>query len=506
MKNGQGRLIIVSNRLPIHIEGEGEQRTLSPSSGGLVTALRSVLRNQTVIWVGWPGAEQDPTVERLLSESARELPYSFVPVYLTPEQVAGFYCGFSNEIVWPLFHDLQSRCNFDPGYWEAYQDVNRKFAEIIARLVTPQDFVWVHDYHLMLAGKFLREAGVESTLGFFQHIPMPPPEIFEKLPWRGDILKALLEFNVVGFQTLRDRRNFNACLRTLLGNVAIRRAGDRFLVQGGGRRCVAAHFPISIDFHEFADQASTPEVAERAERIRDELGGSQIVLGVDRLDYTKGIPERLHAFRYLLRHYPELHHRITLVQVVVPSREDIPKYKELKQEIEGLVSRINGEFTEPGWVPIHYLYRHLSRSELLGYYRAADIALVTPLKDGMNLVAKEFCASQVQEQGALVLSEFAGAAAELNSGALLVNPYHTEGVAAAVHRAFHMGEERRQRMRRLREVVRRHDVYRWAGSFLRSAAAAHLPRITRLRPLSRRFDPEGLLVQYRSQGNEKLAM
>jgi trehalose 6-phosphate synthase len=368
---------------------------------------------------------------------------------------------------------------------------------VIAHLVTPQDFVWVHDYHLMLVAKDLRELGVESTLGFFQHIPFPPPDIFEKLPWRAEILKALLEFNVVGFQTVRDRRNFNACMRTLVPGVEIRQTGERFLLQSQGRRCVAGHFSISIDFDEFAEQAASPEVAERAERIREELPGSQTILGIDRLDYTKGIPERLRAFSHFLRKYPQMQRRVTLVQVVVPSRQDIPRYKELQGEIEGLVSRINGEFTEPGWVPIHYLHRHLSRPELVGYYRAADIALITPLKDGMNLVAKEFCASQVEENGVLVLSEFAGAAPELGSGALLVNPYDTDAVADALHQAFHMGEERRQRMRRLRQIVRHNDVYRWADSFLSAAAAVHLPRIISRRPQVRPLEPQNLLVQYR---------
>jgi trehalose 6-phosphate synthase len=497
MNNGQGRLIVVSNRLPVNIEGEGDQRTVHPSSGGLVTALKSVLRNQKVVWVGWPGAEADADVERLLRNVSDELPYSFEPISLSQEQVTGFYAGFSNEIVWPLFHDLQSRCIFDPSYWHAYQEVNRKFAEKVKDLVTPQDFIWVHDYHLMLVGRYLREAGVSSTLGFFQHIPFPPPDIFEKLPWRTEILKSLLEFNVVGLQTVRDRRNFNACMRTMVPGAEIHRNGDRFLIEHQGRRCVAGDFAISIDFSEFADQAASPEVAERAANIREELRGKQIVLGVDRLDYTKGIPERLRAYLHLLHTCPELKRQITLVQVVVPSRQDIDNYKELKLEIEGLVSRINGELTEPGWVPIHYLYRHLSRPELLGYYRAADVALITPLKDGMNLVAKEYCASQVEENGVLILSEFAGAAPELKSGALLVNPYDTEGIAETVFRAFHMGPERRSRMHQLREVVRRNDVYHWADSFLRAAAAVHLPRIPKARLSTRPFEPPGLLLQYR---------
>jgi len=486
MDAGQGRLFVVSNRLPVHIDGQGDQLTLNPSSGGLVTALKAVLRDQKVVWVGWPGAERSEMVESLLVDAAASLPYTLEPVFLSPEEVNGFYCGFSNEVVWPLFHDLQSRCNFDPGYWQTYQEVNRKFALAVSRLVTAEDFVWVHDYHLMLVAEYLRKMGVNSTLGFFQHIPFPPAEIFEKLPWRSQILRSLLEFDVVGFQTLRDRRNFNAAIRTLVSGVEIRRTGERFSLQLKGHRCASGHFPISIDFAGFAADADTAEVAQQAEQIKGELRGVQIVLGVDRLDYTKGVPERLRAFDFMLRKYPDLRHRITMVQVVVPSREDIPNYQGLKTEIEGMVSRINGEFAQPGWVPIHYLHRHLSRLELLAYYRSADIALVTPLKDGMNLVAKEFCACQVENRGVLILSEFAGAASDLSSSVLLVNPYDVDAVADAIHEAFCMDAvERQRRMVHLRQIISRNDVYRWADSFLRAAAAVHLPRIIRARPVGR---------------------
>jgi alpha,alpha-trehalose-phosphate synthase [UDP-forming] len=468
MRTGN-RLVVVSNRLPVTLHNTPGECIVRVSSGGLATALTAALRGRQGIWVGWPGASDDAEAEWLVAAAACEHPYRLEPVFLSCEEANRFYLGFSNEIVWPLFHDLQSRCNFDTSYWEAYQRVNRKFAEKVVRVANHDDFIWVHDYHLTLLGKYLREMGAAGRMAFFQHIPFPPPDIFEKLPWREEVLDALLDFQLVGFQTARDRRNFIHCLQRLM-DCEVHRVDDRFEVASRGRRTQVAEFPISIDFEEFQSLAATPEVAAKSDQLRRDLNGSQMVLGVDRLDYTKGIPERLKAFRHLLASFPDLHRRVTLVQVVVPSREDIPRYRELKLEIERLVSEINGQYTDSGWVPIHYIHRSLERTELVAYYRAADIALITPLKDGMNLIAKEFCAAQVEERGVLVLSEFAGAADELKRGALLVNPNDTETVARTIWQAYHMqGGERRQAMRRLRRYIRRYDVSRWTESFLQAA-------------------------------------
>jgi trehalose 6-phosphate synthase len=424
------------------------------------------------VWIGWAGTTQSHEVESLLANASKRRPYALQAVTLSEEEVAKFYSGFANEIVWPLFHDMPSRCNFDSEYWETYQRVNRMFAEAAANAARPEDFIWVHDYHLMLSANYMREAGVQSRIGFFLHIPFPAPDVFEKLPWREQILRALLQFDVVGFQTDRDRNNFVSCLQRLLPEVQAQEAQPNLLLRSQQRATVVGTFPISIDFEEFAQHAARPEVAARAEEIRRDLLENILVLGVDRLDYTKGIPERLKSFSILLKRFPELHRQITLVQVVVPSREDIPNYQDLRREIELLVSQINGEFTQDGWVPIHYMHRSLGREELLAYYRAADIALITPLKDGMNLVAKEFCASQADERGVLIISEFAGAASELRHGALLVNPNDFAGVAQAIHQASQMTkEDKRNRMRLLREIVRDHSLSRWTRSFLQAVAS-----------------------------------
>ena len=460
-----GKLILVSNRLPATVECGPGGATLKPSSGGLVTALRPVLESRNGHWIGWPGEECPEEVERLVAQNESSACH-LVPVSLTPEEQKGFYAGFSNEIIWPLFHDLQSRCNFDPAYWKFYVKVNRKFADAVARVADRDSMIWVHDYHLMLVGGFLRELGFKNRLGFFLHIPFPPLDIFEKLPWRSEVLRALFDFDVVGFQTLRDQRNFAGCVRPLLHNVELHRAHEQMIAEVDGRNMIIGSFPIGIDFKEFSDAAGKPEVAAHAAEIRRNVVGRQIVLGVDRLDYTKGIPERLKAFQHLLATQKELRRQITLVQIVVPSRETIPKYQELKTEIEMLISQINGDYGDSGWVPIHYIHRNMERADLLAHYRIADIALITPLEDGMNLVAKEFCAAQAGDKGVLILSEFAGAANQLRNGALLVNPYDIENVAEALQTAFRMPDkERRKRMRKLRRKVRVEDVFRWCTDF-----------------------------------------
>jgi trehalose 6-phosphate synthase len=293
-----------------------------------------------------------------------------------------------------------------------------------------------------------------------------------KLPWRSQILEALLEYDLVGFQTRRDRNNFIQCAEALIKDIHYDARRQVSTITVPNREIKGGIFPISIDFKEFARQAAAKGVAERASQLYEAIPNCQIILGVDRLDYSKGIPEKLRAFRNALERFDDLHGNVSLVQIVVPSREDIPEYQELKAEIEGFVSEINGEFTQPGWIPIHYMFRSLDWIELLAYYRAAEIALVTPLKDGMNLVAKEYCGAKVDRNGVLILSEFAGAATQLRRSALLVNPYDIEGTANAIHRAYNMSTgERRSRMRRLRTSIAKRDIFWWLDFFLRAAIA-----------------------------------
>ncbi|HYM05466.1 MAG TPA: trehalose-6-phosphate synthase [Terriglobales bacterium] len=469
MNEIKGRVINVSNRLPILIKKYAGGARLERSSGGLATALEAGWRDQPGVWIGWAGTGPEESIEPMLVRAAHHRSYTLRSVALTEEDIAKFYSGFANEIIWPLFHDMPSRCNFDPEYWATYEQVNRKFARVVAETAQDDDFIWIHDYHLMLTAAALRQKGVRARMGFFLHIPFPSPDVFEKLPWKQPILRALLEFDVIGFQGDRDRSNFVSCLERLLPEATVERGSLHLRVGLEGRHSVVGTFPIGIDFEAFERDAQRPETAAHAAELRKRVSDEVLVLGVDRLDYTKGIPERLKSFRLLLRRFPEMRGHITLVQVVVPSREEIPNYKHLRREVELLVSQINGEFTEPGWVPVHYIHRNLGRDELLAYYRAADIGLVTPLKDGMNLVAKEFCAAQIDERGVLIVSEFAGAGPELRSAALIVNPNDFAEVAQALYDAAHMSvEEKRSRMRLLRQIVKDHNVHRWIRSFLQA--------------------------------------
>ena len=458
----RSRLVVVSNRLPVELKREGRRWRSVPASGGLASALHPVLRQRGGTWFGWAGVTGPARAyARPLAQAQRAAGYRLAAVPLQEREVADFYLGFSNEVIWPLFHDLPSLCRFKVRYWETYCSVNRRYAKAVAARTQRGDFVWVHDYHLMNLAAELRRLGVRSPLGFFLHIPFPSPDVFLKLPWRAQIIDALLEFDLVGLQTARDRRNFLACLEALGRSARGTRIG---------------HFPIGIDYNAFLRGAAAPQVQARASELHRLLPRRKLVLGVDRLDYTKGITLRLRAFQDLLERHRGLRGRLSLIQVVVPSREDIPQYHRMKTEIERLVGRINGAFARPGgWVPVWYEYRSLSRLDLLAYYRAADIALITPLKDGMNLVAKEYCACSIEEDCVLILSEFAGAAEQLGAGALLVNPYDVRGVAEALRAAHAMPQaERLARMRALRRAVRREDVYRWVDAFLGAASARRL--------------------------------
>jgi trehalose 6-phosphate synthase/phosphatase len=473
--SGPHRLIVASNRLPVVLsqQGKGGDWRLERGSGGLVTALEPVLRERGGVWIGWPGIEKGRVadIDRLLARSTAGEGYEVKGVDLTARQRDDFYLGFSNQVIWPLFHDLLTQCNFDPRFWKTYRNVNTCFARRIAGDLEPGDFIWVHDYHLMAVARDLRSAGVTQPMGFFLHIPFPPLDLFLALPWRYRILDSLLAFDLLGFQTARDRRNFLQCLEHMAPDVAVGGHGRVQRVAVGDRTVKVGVFPVSIDFEEFAGTAQSDAVSERVAGLRSEFLGRTMILGVDRLDYSKGIPHKLQGYRLALERYPDLRERVTLVQLVVPSREDIPEYFRMKEEVERLVGQIQGQFTRSGWVPIHYQYGRWDRTELIAHYRAAGIALVTPLKDGMNLVAKEYCASSLGGKGVLVLSEFAGASAQLQDHALLVNPHDVEGVADAIHRAFTMpASERQRRMQELRKVVRDTGIGWWVDTYLQAAA------------------------------------
>lgn len=472
MVNDKGRLVIVSNRLPVVLKKEGGCWKQSlPSAGGLVTALNPVLKSRGGAWIGWPGTTEKQDFTKLFRSLSKETGYSLHSVHLTPSEKKNYYDGFSNEIIWPLFHTFETRCNFNPKYWETYRKVNRKFAEAVAEYTTPDDYVWVQDYHLMEVGHYLKEMKEKRKLGFFLHIPFPAPDSFMKLPWREEVLHGLLEYDLIGVQTANDYCNLVEVLRRIAPNgLKISGRGSVREITIGNRSVRLGVFPISIDTKNFVDVAEQKEVTKRSASFHEEFPNQKIILGVDRLDYTKGIPEKIEAYWTALKKYPELRGKICLVQVAVPSRRGVKEYDDLKVRIEQLVSQVNGELGVPGWTPIHYYFRGLSSKQLIAYYRASEIAFVAPLRDGMNLVSKEYVICKLRGNGVLILSEFAGSAAELKNGAILVNPYDTNGMADAIYQAYTMPpQERKNRVKKMRSLITRNDIYHWVDSFLENA-------------------------------------
>lgn len=464
------RLLVASNRLPIVLEKVNDSWEASPGSGGLVTALSPLMKKNRGTWVGWPGVSQAGDLAAPMRDFAAEQGYSLHPVSLSPEDLQGYYHGFANEILWPLLHGFHTKCNFEPGYWERYQRVNERFAQELVNISKENHFIWVHDYHLMCVARGIKQGFARRNCCYFHHIPFPGPDIFLKLPWRREILDALLDFTLLGFQTNEDVLNFVRTLEAVFADADHTFSEGLYHLRCGNRSVKVGAFPISIDFEYFAGLATTSEVSITTAKLKRLHADQQVILGIDRLDYTKGIPERLEALRYALMHYPDLRGNLSLIQILVPSRQQVPEYQNLKERIQGLIGEINGQFTEPGWIPIHYLYRSLSQDELASFYLAADIALLTPLWDGMNLVAKEYCACNYHGDNVLILSEFAGAASQMAQDALLVNPHDVVSVAQVIRRAYYMHKsERYERMKRLRESIREKDIFFWLQTYLEAA-------------------------------------
>ena len=464
-QNGKvsGRLVVVSNRLPLTLsrqDGEWRERR---SSGGLATAMDPLLKGTGGIWIGWHGdqsGDTGPERQRILEKWEKE--DGAVSVDLPAELVTEYYEGYPNQAVWPLFHYLPSRLRFDPKSWDAYVEGNRRFCEAVVRHAGPDDRIWVHDYQLMLLPSMLRERLPEARIGFFLHIPFPSSEVFGMLPRRDEVLDGLLGADLVAFHTHRYLHHFRAALLRILG---IESGIETVAIDGRAVRLAA--LPIGIASEDFKRLIwGDEETARHYGELKARYEGQQVIVSVDRLDYTKGLPQRLRTFRRLFEAAPELRGKVTLIQVAVPSREGIESYQDLRSEVNELVGEINGKLGTTGWTPVVYINRGIARSELAALYQLGDVAWVSPLRDGMNLVAKEFAASKPEGDGVLVLSEFAGAAPEMGE-ALFVNPYDEERTAEVVLRALRMDpEERRDRMKALTERVRRNDVFSWGNRFL----------------------------------------
>lgn len=456
------RIIVVSNRLPITVRGTDDGLEVKASVGGLATGLLDLHLKRGAAWIGWAGelAEGDAAAQAALAREAEAR--RLVPVVLPPRLQKEFYEDFANGVLWPLFHYRAEQLPLFMVGWEAYQEANRLFADAVVAAYQPGDLVWVHDYHLFLVPQMIRERIPDARIGFFLHVPFPTVEMFRILPMREAVVRGMLGADLIGFHTAGYRQHFATAARIFAG---VERRQDILL--NGERRVQLGVFPMGIEAEEFDRIAREPEIIAEAAAQK---GEGALLLGIDRLDYTKGIARRLAAFERLLEKHPELHGRVRLVQVAVPSREGVEAYQQLRTRLDEQIGRINGRFATPSWVPLNFLSRGFDRRQLVALYRAADVMLVTPLRDGMNLVAKEFAASRPDERGVLVLSQLAGASLQLD-GALVVNPYDADGTADTILRALELpAEEQRRRMRRLRSQVRHRDIHWWANAFLATLA------------------------------------
>jgi trehalose 6-phosphate synthase/phosphatase len=402
--------------------------------------------------------------------------FSMVFPPLTEHDIAYYYYGMCNRGLWPLMHLMPQNCHFEPRNWSYYQRVNRAFADLAAAEAAPDDVIWVQDFHLALVPGLLRARRPNLRIGIFWHVPFPPQSIFRILPWRKELLEGMLGCDLIGFHVESYARCFLDCCEEIGGYAVDRNRGEVIL---GQRRIKVGAFPLGIPADYFAELSASEAVQARVERIRRALRTPMVVLGVDRLDYTKGIPERVRGFERFLELKPAYRRRVTLVQIAVPSRTRVADYIRLKRELDDAVARVVGRFSSQGWVPIRYLYTQFGPEELVAYYQAADVALLTPLRDGMNLVAKEFVASRIRDDGVLILSEFAGAAEELTE-ALLVNPYNVDEIAARIKQALEMSaSERSARMRSLRAKVNGNNLEHWSNAFLDALCSQAAPAYSR---------------------------
>ncbi len=457
------RPILVSNRLPvtIHFDAETGEQTLAHSVGGLVTGLRPLHERSDGLWVGYPGADPSDGVEQQLAER------NLVPVALDAEDYRDYYDGYSNDAIWPLFHYFTEFSSYVPEQFDAYRRVNQHFADVVCELVKPGDAVWIHDYHLMLMPRMLRDRGVDAQIGFFLHIPFPADETFRILPQRVEILRGILGADLIGMHTYDYVYNYLRSIRRILG---IEAQGNIVRMRDHNVR-VEAH-PLGIDTEEFREKAYSPEAERFLTQLKRNVGDRQVILGVDRLDYTKGLLLKLQAFERLLERSPRWAERVLFLQLAVPTRAGIHTYQDLKGEVERRVSEINGIHGSPLISPINYLYQTVSQEELCALYRVADVCFVSPVRDGLNLVAKEYVACRDDGGGTLVISEFAGAVSELGE-ALRVNPWDIEGTANQLERALEMSfGERNERMMPMHSRVRQNDVHLWVRNFMSSLEGA----------------------------------
>ncbi len=501
-KRKSGRLIIASNRLPVSISKRKGKLEIQPSPGGLATALRALHTEKKVVFYGWPGYTPESSNEQKFIETTLREKHRCFPVFLTRREIDKYYFGFANRTLWPLFHYFASYCTFEKSEWEAYLRVNQKFFKTIIQDSTEKDIFWIHDYHLMLLPHLLRTYFPRIDIGFFLHIPFPSSEIFRILPWRNEILEGLLGSDLVGFHTYEYARHFLSSVLRLLGH-----EHEFGAISIGDRIIMVDNFPMGVDAQNIVTLLQQESAQRDIKKFQKtiEKKDRKVILSVDRLDYSKGIPHRLQAFESFLSRQPKWREKLIYIMLCVPSRTKVRDYALLKQEVESLVGRINGRFGTPGWMPIYYMYRSFPFHRLLPLYAIADIALITPLRDGMNLVAKEFVASRTDDSGVLILSGTAGAEAELGE-ALMVNVYSREAIVDALNQALEMSkEEQAQRMRIMRQRITDYDIHRWTRSFITGIEAMKKMKSQREHSKLTEKWKKKLLLDYQ-QGKKRLLM
>jgi trehalose 6-phosphate synthase/phosphatase len=497
------RLILVSNRLSVSVDKKRGKLELKPSMGGLATGLSSLDQTEQMLWIGWPGLPADELSEDEKREIVPTLrdEYNSIPVNLSREQLKSFYYGFCNNVLWPLFHYFPSYAYYDKTLWESYRKVNSIYLEKVLQEAEADDTIWIHDYQLMLLPRLIREKIPDARIGFFLHIPFPSFEVFRLLPWRNQILTGLLGADLIGFHSYDYARHFISSVRRVLGV-----ENNMGHVQHEHRLSRVDVFPMGIDYKKYSTALSHPDVAKQLEDASRELEGFKVILSVDRLDYTKGIPERLRGYELLLEDNPRYREKVVLLLIAVPSRTKVHRYRSLKKEVDELISTINGKYGTIGWVPIHYFYRGFAFERLSAFYGLADVLLVTPLRDGMNLVAKEFVAVHRDGGGVLILSETAGSAREMGE-ALLINPNNSEEIAEALKTALEMGEEDQlERNALMNERLSRYDIVAWTKDFLNKLGQVRERQDSYLvRKLAGSFQ-EKLVASYRKAGTRLIIL
>ena len=468
-----GKTIIISNRLPLQIKITKSNIEVTPSVGGLATGLKTFHKEGDSIWIGWTGlAEEEIPADQRKNVIKQAKKQDCLPVSLTAEEIKGFYYGFSNRTIWPLFHYFMEYSQFEPEDWEAYKKVNEKYAEAVLEHLNDDDEVWVHDYQLLLLPRLLREKKPNVTIGFFNHIPFPSSEVFRTLPWREEILEGMLGADLIGFHTYDYERHFLRSVKLIL------RKDSTFNEINLGNRIVRVEsFPMGIDYKKFKKAAlkkinspktENSEFQKKLNYHKDSTKDAKLIISIDRLDYTKGIANRIRAYGYFLEKYPEYQEKVRLIMLAVPSRTNVPQYQLLKKEVDELVGRINGQFASVNWTPIWYFYRSMPFENLIDLYSSSDVALITPTRDGMNLVAKEYIATRTDQTGVLILSEMAGAAHELNE-ALIINPNNFEQIVDTIKTALEMPkEEQIRRNKVLQKRLQRYTVEKWAKEFMKA--------------------------------------